>query len=69
MKNLLHFFMTFILALTLTVSAPAGEIPTAGIAALPSPSANGEMSEPGIAVTDLATQVMLAIVESIVSIF
>lgn len=69
MKNIKHCFVLFTLVLTLTTSAWAGEMPGAGIAAPPPPpptEADGEM--PGAGITDPATQTVLSIIESILSI-
>ena len=66
MKKFRLLFGAFLLTITLSVSALAGEMPTMGIAVPPSPSADGEIPCPGVAAP--ATEVMLTVVESILSI-
>ena len=68
MKNLKHFCIALILALTLSANAPAGEMPGAGTAAirLPSVEADGEM--PGAGLTAPVTGIILIIVENVLSI-
>jgi hypothetical protein len=66
MKKLRLCSGALLLTLTLTFSVLAGEMPTVGIAA-PSPtlSADGEMPDAGI--TDQATEIMLTVMETILS--
>ncbi|HEX8650230.1 MAG TPA: hypothetical protein VF708_05270 [Pyrinomonadaceae bacterium] len=66
MKKLRLCFVTLLLTLTLTFSVLAGEMPTVGIAA-PSPTlcADGEM--PTVGITDPATEMLLTVMESILS--
>jgi hypothetical protein len=68
MKSLKYFFVTLTLAFTLSTSAPAGEMPGAGMAAaqLRTVEADGEM--PGAGITAPATGIILIIVENILSI-
>lgn len=66
MKNFRLLFGAFLLTITLTVSALAGEMPTMGIPAPAPPSADSNMPESGVEAP--ATEVMLTVVESILSI-
>ena len=66
MKKLRLCLAALLLTLTLNFSVLAGEMPTVGIAAPSTPSAEGEM--PTVGITDPATEIMLTVVESILSI-
>lgn len=68
MNNLKHFFVACILAFTLSISALAGEMPGAGVAAVQPPSVEADGEMPGAGITDPATEMMLIIVENILSI-
>ena len=69
MKNLKLFFVAFTLAFTLSITALAGEMPGAGrTAAKPiTVETDGEM--PGAGLIDPATEIILIVVENILSIF
>ena len=66
MKKLRLCLVALLLTLTLTFNVLAGEMPTVGIAAPSTPSADGEMPTAGI--TDPATEIILTVMESILSI-
>lgn len=68
MKNLKNCFVAFILALTLSISALAGEMPGAGVAAVQPPPVEADGEMPGAGITAPATEIMLIIVENILSI-
>jgi hypothetical protein len=67
MKKLRLCLVALLLTLTLTLSVLAGEMPTVGIAGPPTTlSTDGEM--PTVGITDPATEFMLTVMESILSI-
>ena len=68
MKKLKHFFVAFILAFTLSTSAPAGEMPGAGFAAVFPAPVEGDGEMPGAGLLAPATEIVHMIAENILSI-
>lgn len=66
MKNLRLCFVALLLTLTLTVSTLAGEMTTVGLASPPPPTADEEIQTTSDSAP--ATETMLTIIESILSI-
>lgn len=83
MKNLQRFCATTFLALAVTLSAFAGEIPTPGATnpmpqqessvtgeiLMPGATATGDMSTPGLTALDPVTEAALSLLQGLLSLF
>ncbi|HKR02465.1 MAG TPA: hypothetical protein VJT09_17440 [Pyrinomonadaceae bacterium] len=73
MKNVKKFCATSILALTLTLSASAGDMAGPGVSETPPPPeqrlVTGDMAGPGSVTLDPVTSLTLSLLESVLSLF
>jgi hypothetical protein len=67
MKKIKHFCVVFTLLFTLSINARSGEMPGAGVTAAPTTSVEGEGEMPGAGLIAPTTEIILRIVEGVLS--